>query len=103
MGRTPEPKPPSSGKIAVALMSDTVGLDAGTERQVVETAKRLDKERFEVHVICLEDSPQLRGVPSPCQVAVFPTRSVNSSEGLKQVGRSASTRRRTAWTFFTGT
>ena len=30
MGRTPDPKPPSSGKIAVALMSDTVGLDAGT-------------------------------------------------------------------------
>lgn len=85
MGRTPDPKPPSSGKIAVALMSDTVGLDAGTERQVVETAKRLDKERFEVHVICLEDSPQLRGVPAPSHVAVFPTRSVNSPDGLKQV------------------
>ena len=85
MGRTPEPKPPSPGKIAVALMSDTVGLDAGTERQVVETAKRLDKERFDVHVICLEDSEQLRSVPPPSHVAVFPTTSVNSPEGLKQV------------------
>ena len=70
MGRTPERQP--SGKIAVALMSDTVGLDAGTERQVVETAKRLDKNRFEVHVVCLEDSPQLRGVPAPSHTAGIP-------------------------------
>jgi len=27
-----------------------VGFDAGVERQVVETAKRLDKNKFEVHV-----------------------------------------------------
>jgi glycosyltransferase involved in cell wall biosynthesis len=85
MGRTPEPKPPSPGKIAVALMSDTVGLDAGTERQVVETARRLDKERFDVHVVCLEDSPQLRSVPPPSHTVVFPTRSLNSPEGVKQV------------------
>ena len=54
-------------------MSDTVGLDAGTERQVVETAKRLDKDRFDVHVVCLEDSPQLRGLASPVHTVVFPT------------------------------
>ncbi len=63
MGRTPDSQPQSSRKIAVALLSDTVGLDAGTERQVVETAKRLDKNRFDVHVVCLEDSPQLRSLP----------------------------------------
>ena len=40
-------------RIRVCLLSDTVGLDAGTERQVVETAKRLDPERFEVHIVCL--------------------------------------------------
>ncbi len=62
MGRTSESTPQPSGKIAVALLSDTVGLDAGTERQVIETAKRLDKDHFEVHVVCLEDSPQLRSV-----------------------------------------
>lgn len=74
-------------RIRVCLLSDTVGLDAGTERQVVETAKRLDKSRFDVHVVCLEDSPQLRGVPPPCQVAVFPASSVNSLQGIKQVLR----------------
>ena len=85
MGRAPESKPQSSGKIAVALLSDTVGLDAGTERQVVETAKRLDKDRFEVHVVCLEDSVQLRGLSAPVHTAVFPTHSVNSAQGFKQV------------------
>jgi L-malate glycosyltransferase len=85
MGRTPDSQPQPSRKIAVALLSDTVGLDAGTERQVVETAKRLDKNRFEVHVVCLEDSPQLRGIPAPCHTAVFPTKSVNSAQGLRQV------------------
>jgi len=85
MGRAPESKPQSSGKIAVALLSDTVGLDAGTERQVVETAKRLDKDRFEVHVVCLEDSVQLRGLSAPVHTAVFPTHSVNSAQGFKQI------------------
>ena len=87
MGRTPEASAQSPDKIGVALLSDTVGLDAGTERQVVETAKRLDKNRFNVHVVCLEDSAQLRGVPPPARTAVFPTASVNSVEGLKQVLR----------------
>ena len=85
MGSTPESIPQSSGKIAVALLSDTVGLDAGTERQVIETAKRLDKDRFDVHVICLEDSSQLRGVSSICHTAVFPVASLNSTQGVRQV------------------
>src|ERR1700761_4851623 len=85
MGRTPASPPQPSNKIAVALLSDTVGLDAGTERQVVETAKRLDKDRFDVHVVCLEDSPQLRGLTAPIHTAVFPTRSLNSPQGLQQV------------------
>jgi glycosyltransferase involved in cell wall biosynthesis len=87
MGRTSESTPQSSGKIAVALLSDTVGLDAGTERQVVETARRLDKDRFDVHVVCLEDSPQLRGLAPPIHTVVFPTSSVNSLQGLYQVSR----------------
>lgn len=85
MGRTPESTPQPSGKIAVALLSDTVGLDAGTERQVIETAKRLDRDRFDVHVVCLEDSPQLRGAASICRTAVFPVSSLNSVQGIRQV------------------
>ena len=79
--------PQRGSRISVCLLSDTVGLDAGTERQVVETAKRLDKGRFDVHVICLEDSPQLRSLEGVCNIAVFPTTSVNSWSGLTQMRR----------------
>jgi glycosyltransferase involved in cell wall biosynthesis len=85
MGSTSASTSQSSGKIAVALLSDTVGLDAGTERQVIETAKRLDKDRFDVHVVCLEDSPQLHGISSICHTAVFPVASLNSLQGIRQV------------------
>jgi L-malate glycosyltransferase len=71
-------------RIGVCLLSDTVGLDAGTERQVVETAKRLDKDRFDVHVCCLEDSPQLRSLEGVSHIGVFPTTSANSWNGLLQ-------------------
>jgi glycosyltransferase involved in cell wall biosynthesis len=64
-----------------------VGLDAGTERQVVETAKRLHQDRFDVHVCCLEDSPQLRSLEGICNIAVFPTASVNSWNGIVQARR----------------
>ena len=79
--------PQRGGRLSVCLLSDTVGLDAGTERQVVETAKRLDKDRFNVHVVCLEDSPQLRSLEGVCNIAVFPTNSVNSWSGLVQMRR----------------
>ena len=74
----------ADSRIRVCLLSDTVGLDAGTERQVVETAKRLHKDRFDVHVVCLEDSPQLQSLQGVCRIAVFPTSSANSWSGLKQ-------------------
>jgi glycosyltransferase involved in cell wall biosynthesis len=77
----------SGGRIRVCLLSDTVGLDAGTERQVVETAKRLHKDRFDVHVVCLEDSPQLQGLRDVCNIAVFPTPSANSLDGFQQAMR----------------
>ncbi len=81
------PIPQRGSRISVCLLSDTVGLDAGTERQVVETAKRLNKDRFDVHVICLEDSPQLRSLEGICNIAVFPTDSVNSWSGMVQMRR----------------
>jgi glycosyltransferase involved in cell wall biosynthesis len=73
--------------IRVCLLCDTVGNDAGTERQVVETARRLDQNKFEVHVCCLETSPQLNGLKGHCQTAVFPTASVNSWSGIRQAAR----------------
>ena len=77
----------AGNRIRVCLLCDTVGNDAGTERQVVETAKRLDKNKFEVHVCCLETSSQLEGLKDYCQTAVFSTLSVNSWSGMRQAAR----------------
>lgn len=77
----------AGNRIRVCLLCDTVGNDAGTERQVVETAKRLDKNRFDVHVCCLETSSQLKGLEGHCPTAVFPTASVNSWSGILQAAR----------------
>lgn len=68
----------------VCLLCDTVGLDAGTERQVIETAKRLDRNSFDVHVCCLEPSPQLSALEGQCRTGVFPATSVNSWNGMRQ-------------------
>jgi L-malate glycosyltransferase len=76
---------PSASRISVCLLCDTVGMDAGTEKLVIETARRLNHSKLEVHVCCLEDSPQLRSLDSECQTAVFPTESINSVRGLRQV------------------
>jgi glycosyltransferase involved in cell wall biosynthesis len=77
----------AGNRIRVCLLCDTVGTDAGTERQVIETAKRLDKNKFEVHVCCLETSPQLDSLKGTCQTAVFPTLRVNSWNGIVQARR----------------
>ena len=79
--------PVSRPPIRVCLLADSVGFDAGTERQVVETAKRLDKNKFEVYVCCLETSPQLKGLEEYCRTAAFPTPSVNSWSGIVQAAR----------------
>ena len=74
----------NGSRIGVALMSDTLGFDAGTERQVAETARRLDPAKFDVHVCCLEPSPQLDSLKSVCSTAIFPTAKFNSVQGIRQ-------------------
>jgi glycosyltransferase involved in cell wall biosynthesis len=71
----------------VCLLVDTVGLNAGTERLVAETAVRLDHSEFEVHVCCLEDSPRLRELERSCKTKVFPATSLNSINGFRQIRR----------------
>ena len=74
----------TTSRIGVCLLVDTVGNDAGTERQVIVTARELDKSKFDVHVCCLEPSPQLSALADYCHIEVFPTTSIKSWKGLKQ-------------------
>jgi glycosyltransferase involved in cell wall biosynthesis len=87
MSLEPEGRDATDSRIGVCLICDTVGADAGTERQVSETAKRLDKTKFDAHVCCLEPSPQLTALSDYCHTAVFPTDSANSWAGIRQAAR----------------
>lgn len=42
-------------KIKIAYIIDSINSVAGTEKQLLETIKRLNKERFEVTLICLRE------------------------------------------------
>jgi L-malate glycosyltransferase len=69
----------------VCLLVDTVAQGAGTERQVIETAKRLNKSRFDVHVCCLEPSAQLDSLSEYCRTATFPATRFHSAQGIRQL------------------
>jgi glycosyltransferase involved in cell wall biosynthesis len=81
------PVPGKAPKLSVCLLVDTVGWYAGTERQVAETARRLDASRFDIHVCCLENSTQLEALQPICKTAVFPAASFNSPAGFRQALR----------------
>lgn len=55
----------------IAYVIDTISCDtSGTERQLLDTIQRLDRQRFSPHLICLHDSDWLQGhqLPCPCTI-----------------------------------
>jgi glycosyltransferase involved in cell wall biosynthesis len=72
---------------AVALVVDQVTHDAGTERQVAETIRRLDHSQFDVHLICFEDSPRYRALAALCQARLFPFRTIYSPDGMRCISQ----------------
>lgn len=56
----------------VAYLIDTMACDtAGTQKQLLETIRRLDRRRYEPHLVCLWESPWMRGAALPCPVHVL--------------------------------
>ena len=74
-----------SDRPRVCLMVDTVGLDAGTERLVSVILKRLDPEKVDVHLACLENSQRLEELARHYQTRVFPATRLNSWNGLRRI------------------
>lgn len=70
-------------RLRVLLLVDQVTHDAGTERQVAETIRRMDPTRFEVHLCCLEDSPRFQELSRLCEGRVFPLDALHSLQGLR--------------------
>ena len=75
-----------SGKIGVSLLVDTVGIDAGTERLVAEIAKRINSNRFDVHLCCLFDSERFRQMGHYCHTKLIPAQSFHTLAGIRQIG-----------------
>lgn len=56
----------------VAYIIDTMSCDtAGTQKQLLETIRRLDRARYVPHLICLWESPWMRAGTIPCPVHVL--------------------------------
>lgn len=61
-----------SEKANIAFLIDTISCDtAGTQRQLIETVKRLNKEMFAPYIICLHTSPWMEKNELPCPVVVL--------------------------------
>lgn len=71
-------------RLRIAFLIDSVGNSAGTENQVIALLRSIDRSRFELHLCCLESSPNLAELSAVCHVVVFPLHSVFSPGGLKQ-------------------
>lgn len=82
-----QPEEACDGRVRVCLLADDIGPDAGAERQLAETVKRLDPARFKVHVCCFSDSARLRELEEYASTAIFPFESVYSLKGLRQMRR----------------
>ena len=56
-------------RIRIAYLIDTISSDkAGTEKQLLNIIRRLDRDMFEVSLICLSQSPWMQSNALPCEV-----------------------------------
>lgn len=70
-------------------VADSVAANAGTERQMIEIGRRMDRSRFEMHLATFEaNQPPIAS--QAFQLSVFPFVSAWSPEGMRQIFRMAS-------------
>ena len=74
-------------KIKVLHCIDNVTADAGTEKQLEEWVRRIDRDRFETHVCCFEDSERLRRMSEYAHTLVLPLTRAYTPRGLFQIWR----------------
>ena len=64
--------PDPTDKIRIAYLIDTIERDTtGTEKQLLEIIRRLDRGRYEPRLVCLRESPWMRDNELPCDVTVL--------------------------------
>ncbi len=88
MNAADHPKPDTQRRpLRICLVLDTIGSDAGTEKLVPELIRRVDPDRFELHVCCFENSVRLANLPAHIRTEVFPLVRLNSPDGITQILR----------------
>jgi glycosyltransferase involved in cell wall biosynthesis len=80
---------PAAPPHPIVLMVTSLDI-GGTERQTVELVRRLDPNRFRVHLACFHQrGALLTEVPSTIRMESFPLHGFRSTDGLVQLGRFA--------------
>jgi glycosyltransferase involved in cell wall biosynthesis len=76
--------------VRIGFVIDTISCDtAGTQKQLIETLKRLDRKKFEPHLICLWRSPWMEHNSLPCPVHIVGHRGFFKLDSAKALGRFA--------------
>jgi len=76
-----------SQPVRVLLMLDSVTPEAGTENQILNLIRHIDRNRIELFVACLEDGPRLQSVRPFATPLVFPIRRILSFTGIREMLR----------------
>ncbi len=71
--------------VRVLLVIDSLAPEAGTENQLIEMVRRMDRSRVELFVACLEDGARLRALAPHATPLVFAARSAFTFTGLRQM------------------
>jgi glycosyltransferase involved in cell wall biosynthesis len=75
-------------KTKIAFLIDTIETDAaGTQRQLLETIRRLDKSRFCPELVCLRESEWMKDNPLPCDVSIIGFRGFMKPDCLRMFRR----------------
>jgi glycosyltransferase involved in cell wall biosynthesis len=75
-------------KTKIAFLIDTIETDAaGTQRQLLETIRRLDKSRFCPELVCLRESEWMKNNPLPCDVSIIGFRGFMKPDCLRMCRR----------------
>ena len=75
-------------KMRILYCIDTIGQNAGPDKQLAEMIARLDKSRFDVHLCCFQESERLSRLAEHCSQLVLPVKSIYRLNGWRQMRRA---------------
>jgi glycosyltransferase involved in cell wall biosynthesis len=74
-------------RISILYCIDSIGAQAGSENQLAEIIRRIDKREFDVHLCCFEDSPRMRELTAHCTPLLLPGGKIASIDGIRRIRR----------------